>query len=40
MTIQCTDIHNFLDVIQGLIERGLTFKANAASLSVTLTGGY
>lgn len=40
MTIHCADIHEFLDTIRGLVERGLTFKAKAHSLTIELTGGY
>lgn len=40
MTIQCTTTDHFLDVIHGLVMRGLTFKADADHLTIILTGGY
>ena len=38
--ITCRTMEQFLAVIGGLVERGLTFKADADCLTVTLTGGY
>lgn len=40
MTIECTDLETFMDCVEGLVKRGLTFKANAERLTITLTGGY
>jgi len=38
--IICNDIAQFLDCVQGLVMRGLTFSADAHRLTITLTGGY
>jgi hypothetical protein len=40
MTIICNDIAQFLDCIEGLVQRGLGFKADADKLTITLTGAY
>jgi len=40
MTIDCQTEEQFYDTIKALVERGLTFKANAATLDITLTGGF
>lgn len=40
MTIYCADFTQFMDTIEALVKRGLTFKAGAASFQITLTGGY
>lgn len=40
MTIFCPDIAAFLDTLQGLVQRGLTFKAYHSTLTIELTGGY
>ena len=41
MNIQtCTDLDQFLDIIAGLVKRGLTFRANADRLTIELLGGY
>lgn len=40
MTIECQTSTEFFDTIKGMVERGLTFKACASTLSITLTGGY
>ena len=40
MIIHCGDIAQFLDAIEGLVRRGLTFRADATQFSITLTGGY
>ncbi len=40
MTIECTDFEEFLNVIKGLVVRGLTFSSNASTMRITLTGGY
>ena len=38
--IQCTTQAEFFDAIYQLTVRGLTFEANVASYTITLTGGY
>lgn len=38
--IRCGDMAEFLDVIAGLVARGITFKADATMLIVTTTGGH
>lgn len=38
--ITCVDMQEFVDVIAGLVEHGLTFNACATSLIIRLTGGY
>jgi hypothetical protein len=40
MTIRCDSLANFLEVVRGLVERGLKFVAFADTLKVELTGGY
>ncbi len=40
MTINCRDEEQFMDTIHGLVVRGLTFKADRDSYTITLTGGY
>lgn len=40
MSITCHDLTEFLDCIAGCVQRGLTFKADATALSITLLGGY
>jgi hypothetical protein len=40
MTISCTCLERFLDTIDGLVSRGLTFKADADKMEVYLTGGF
>jgi hypothetical protein len=40
MTIYCYDIAEFLDAIEGLVQRGLTFKADMKTYTITLTGGF
>lgn len=39
-TIRCQDLEQFLEVVRGLVMRGLTFEADADRLSIVLTGGY
>lgn len=39
-TISCNNMFDFLDVIAGLVARGLTFKSNATTLEIELLGGY
>jgi hypothetical protein len=40
MTITYTDANQFYAGIAQLVERGLTFDADANNLIITLTGGY
>lgn len=40
MTIDCPNLDSLLDCVAGLVMRGLTFKADASSLTITLTGDY
>jgi hypothetical protein len=40
MTIQCDTLENFLDTIEGLVKRGLTFQSSTASYTIVLLGGY
>jgi hypothetical protein len=40
MTIHCRDIEQFLNIIDGLVRRGLTFSANTNNYEITLTGGF
>ena len=40
MIIYCDDIAQFLDTIEGLVRRGLTFKADFRTFNITLTGGF
>lgn len=40
MTIQTMTLNEMLDIIAGLVSRGLTFKADTATLKITLTGGF
>lgn len=40
MTIYCDTIEEFLDVIAGLVRRGLTFTAESKTFEIVLTGGY
>jgi hypothetical protein len=40
MTIQCYTTDHFLEVICGLVVRGMGFKADADSLIITMTGSY
>lgn len=40
MTITATNLQEFIDVIAGLVERGLTFSANAGTLEIRLLGSY
>jgi len=40
MIIYCATMVEFLDTIQGLVERGLMFEAYADSLHIKLTGGF
>jgi hypothetical protein len=38
MTIDCKDFEQFLNVIAGLVQRGLGFRADAETLKINLTG--
>ena len=40
MTIECSSLDNFMDIVAGLVKRGLTFNADSEALTITLTGGY
>lgn len=40
MTIECPNLESLMDCVAGLVKRGLTFKADASILTITLTGGY
>lgn len=40
MTIQYPDIDSFHDGIYAMLTRGVQFKADASTLTITLTGGY
>jgi hypothetical protein len=38
VTINCHDIEQFIQIIAGLAQRGIGFKADANRLVITLTG--
>ena len=38
--IRCETIEQFMQVIDGLVRAGLTFRADAGALVVDLLGGY
>jgi len=38
--IECRSREEFLDVIEGLVHRGLVFTADASAWTITLTGGF
>ena len=38
--ISCDSLATLMEVVQGCVERGLTFKADTNRLRVYLTGGY
>jgi len=40
MRIYCITMEEFLDTIQGLVVRGLTFQANTGNFLIELEGGY
>ena len=40
MTIACQDVSQFLEIIEGLVRRGIGFKADAGTLTITLTGAF
>lgn len=39
-TIYCTSIDQFLNVVAGLVQRGIVFTADAEKMSVFCTGGF
>lgn len=39
-SIECKTLEEFLDCVQGLTMRGLTFNANSSTLIIELTGGF
>jgi len=39
-SVKCETIEQFIQVCAGFVREGVIFKADAASLVVTLTGGY
>ena len=40
MTINCQDMDEFMDVIYGLVIRGVMFEADAERKIIKCTGGY
>ena len=40
MTIQNKNLSDFMDVIESLTKKGLTFDANSDTLEIKLLGGY
>ena len=40
MTIKYDNSDTFHDGVEEMVKRGLTFKANHDTLTITLTGGY
>ena len=40
MKIECSTLNEFLDTIEGLVKRGLTFHSKTSNLTIELTGGY
>lgn len=40
MKIVCENLDQFLDIVSGLVERGITFDARVESLTIILTGGH
>jgi hypothetical protein len=40
MKINCPDMKTFIEVVAGLVREGLSFKADAGTLVVWLTGGH
>lgn len=39
-TIKCTTLDEFLEVIAGMVKRGIGLTADAASLTIILTGAF
>jgi hypothetical protein len=40
MEIHCDTIEQFMDCIEGLVARGIRFRADANFLRIILTGGF
>lgn len=40
MEIHAVNLEQLLEIVQGLVQRGLGFRADAGALKVTLTGAY
>lgn len=40
MTIHCDTFMDFMYAIQGLVERGIQFKAYTLNLTIECTGGF
>lgn len=40
MKVQCQSIQQFTECIAAFVREGLTFEADAATLTIKLTGGY
>ena len=40
MIIHARYLAQFLDLIEGLVQRGLTFEADASTFTIKLTGGF
>ena len=40
VTLECEKLEQLLDVVAGLIKRGLTFEVQMGNFKVYLTGGY
>ena len=40
MTIYYQDMNEMLDIIAGLVQRGLTFEVHTMTCKIVLTGGY
>ncbi|AUG87701.1 hypothetical protein [Vibrio phage VEN] len=38
--INCETFSTFIDTIEALVKKGLTFHSNADTLTIELTGGY
>jgi hypothetical protein len=38
--IECESLDQFLDVVAGLIQRGITFETQVGNFKVYLTGGF
>lgn len=40
MKIYCKSMEKFVEVVAGLVSKGLTFEADADTYVIKLTGGY
>ena len=40
MTLQCDSIDTLMECIAQAVMRGITFESDAATLTITFTGGY